>query len=101
MPTDYRGPMRTGLWWASPDEWQLRYERHIERLHKLQAECRRVDLAHQRVYQQWREVAADSKRGRYFDEQLDHLKARRKMLTEQLWAEEREIRAIEDGYHEP
>lgn len=101
MSSDYKGPMRSGLWWSSPDSWQVRFERHVERLHRLQAESHRVDLAYQSVWQQWYQTPLDTKKADYLQKQISKLRARLSMLLDQIRAERTEIRAIEDGYHEP
>lgn len=101
MPTDYKGPMKTGLWWNSPDSWQVRYERHQERLMRLQEESHKIDLARQSAYTAWRGYPHDSRKAQYYWKQWEKLKARLDMLTEMIYSEKRTIRLIEDGYQEP
>lgn len=99
--SDYRGPMKSDLWWSTPDSWQVRYERHLARRDMIARRCRECELARDQSYRLWKQTAYDSKAGARNRRQFELLTQKLNGLTH-LHAEEcREIKAIEDGYHEP
>jgi hypothetical protein len=101
MTSDYNGPMKTGLWWSAPDSWQTRYEAHLARRDKLARESRAADLGAQQAYRMWVSYPDGCKQSRFYWQQYSKLTERRKMLEHLYHEESREIRAIDNGYHEP
>lgn len=101
MTTDYRGPMKTGLWWSSPDSWQTRYERYFDRLRRLTDRLADVETRHNMTAMQGRECQPGSKEYQTFVNRWHNETQDRKSLLRDIAALKRKIRDIEDGYCEP